>query len=79
MLEALVFLLSLLIMFLWSHLPPRLPPLVAAALMGMYFRKDLSKEFISILSRRKQGGVARDPETHITVVSTQSTALKERG
>lgn len=75
MLEALVFLLSLLIMFLWSHLPP----LVAAALMGTHFRKELSKEFTSALSSRKQGGVARDPETHTTVVSTQSTALKEEG
>lgn len=79
MLEALVFLLSLLIMFLRSLLPPHLPPLVAAALMGTHFKKDLSKEFISVLSRRKQGGVARDPGTHITVVSTPSTALKEEG
>lgn len=75
MLEALVFLLSPLIMFLWSHLPP----LIAAALMRTHFKKDLSEEFIRVLSHRKQGGVARDPKTHTTVVSTQSTALKEEG
>lgn len=70
-----VSLLSLLIMLGSSSLSPPTPPTTGElCLMGMNFKKDLSREFCSILPHRKQGrGDKRPHNPDHTVVSTQSS------